>query len=75
MMYMVIYGVGVLVAGFLCGLQMRMASEPLAQWQAIAFVLAWPVWFVAAWITVLMIGVPSLVIGQYRKYARVKVGG
>lgn len=74
-MWPVIYVLGVLVTAFLCGWQIRSADEPMARWEAILITALWPVWFVLSWITVVMLGVPTLALAGWRKFVRVRIGG
>lgn len=74
-MWPVIYVLGVLVAAFLCGWQIRSADEPMERWEAILITALWPVWFVLSWITVVMLGVAMLALAGWRKFVRVRIGG
>ena len=67
-MWMVVYGVGFLTAALMCGIQRCVAETPMKRWEAWLAALAWPVWFAAAWVTVIVLTVSVVAVLAWRWY-------
>jgi len=61
-MLLTIYVVGLLATALMCGIQRSIAEEPMKRWEAWFAALVWPLWFVVAGVTAVLLGASVLAL-------------